>query len=185
MADTKKIAKLVNTLDKFRKICVFVVMGAVYSIVFTIFGISIDSFIGAAIISWILNFVAVSIAVIYYQKKILGSDVSSDELLDDLRNKVDAIIDDMEEDEGPALKSSGEQVTPQTLKFTVLAVPETPVGKFMDHDIFEWIDIVDTAGTKYRCFFTGTMNLSSGKTFTIPAKSFVLPPGIIYQVEGL
>jgi hypothetical protein len=65
------------------------------------------------------------------------------------------------------------------LMMKVIDIPENPIGKYMDTDIFEWMDIQDPEGVTQRFEFTGTVNLEKGET--PPQGTLTFPPGIIYE----
>ena len=189
MIDSKKIAKLVNSISTGRKIVSVVVMAIVFPVVLLNFGVSVDSFISAAIMSFVINFIAGIVLAVSLKNRILGKDVSDDELLDSLTAKREEIVDAMSEiddQNSGEIKSDYEATPPQqvSLKFRVNSVSENVIGKFKDSDIFAWVDLEDEYGNIHRSVFAGTIDVNNPAS-TVPKHSFIVMPGIIYQVEGL
>lgn len=73
---------------------------------------------------------------------------------------------------------------PAEVTLTILGNSGEPIAKYLDADIWEWIDFAAADGTKYRGTYEGTMNFRYGGG-EIPANCMLLPPGIIYKLEPL
>lgn len=95
---------------------------------------------------------------------------------------------DMEELTEDALNASKEQEpqpepTVEKVHFKVVNTPDKAYARYMDADIFEWIDVEDDKGVVHRCTFTGTLDMKKGPPEYIPPGHLLLWPGILYQVD--
>lgn len=58
------------------------------------------------------------------------------------------------------------------------------IGRYLDADIFDWLILLGQDGVKYKFTFEGTMNPQIDDTRRIPNDCFMLPPGILYKLQG-
>jgi len=68
--------------------------------------------------------------------------------------------------------------------FEIVNKPE-PYARFMDADIYPWIEIKGRNGIVLRATHLGTMDIARGSTHVLPEGAFMIPPGIVYQVEPI
>lgn len=68
----------------------------------------------------------------------------------------------------------------KTVMMHVENLPETPLGRYMDVDFYEWIDFRDEAGQIQRFKFNGTVDMTS---LTHMPGAYIVPPGIIYKKD--
>lgn len=71
------------------------------------------------------------------------------------------------------------------LLFTIEDQPSQPIGKFLDVEFYEWLDLKDESGTVRRVNFFGTIDVA--REFTLSPRCVLLPPGLLYefaQVDG-
>lgn len=70
-----------------------------------------------------------------------------------------------------------------TMNFTVVASSD-PIGRFMDNDLYDWIDVTVEGNDKdvLRLNYVGTVDVSRPFASLWPAGTIVLPPGVCYQV---
>lgn len=69
------------------------------------------------------------------------------------------------------------------LELTITKVPDTPIGKYLDADIYEWIEFVDEKGITFIAFFEDTVNPKQMGTFAIPDDCILLPPGLLFKFK--
>jgi hypothetical protein len=68
------------------------------------------------------------------------------------------------------------------ITFTIEDQPDNPIGKYMDIDFYEWLDLKGSDGIVKRYKFFGTVDIS--RDFTLRTDCILIPPGILYQVEA-
>ena len=71
----------------------------------------------------------------------------------------------------------------KTVVMHVENLPESPIGKFMDTDFYEWIDFRDEDGQIQRFKFDGTINMDSFQNTPVIHGVYIVPPGIIYKKD--
>jgi uncharacterized membrane protein len=101
-------------------------------------------------------------------------------------SNTDQLLADANEFHAESNEASGEDsgIVVNEVTLTIVEVPKTPFGKFMDADIFEWIDVKDKNDETLRLKFFGTMDITNGITQSLPEGCVLLPPGILYQDES-
>jgi hypothetical protein len=65
----------------------------------------------------------------------------------------------------------------------ILRTAEGVLGRYMDEDFFEWIEIADENNVPVKLSFIGTMDLSKGLTRPVPAGCLLIEPGVLYGTE--
>jgi hypothetical protein len=70
----------------------------------------------------------------------------------------------------------------EMLMMKIINVPDKPIGKFMDADIYEWLDLEDSNGVTRHFEFVGTVNMENGEV--APQGMLTLPPGLIYEPKS-
>lgn len=71
----------------------------------------------------------------------------------------------------------------KTVIMHVENLPETPLGKYMDTDFYEWIDFRDETGKIQRFSFDGTIDMNSSESMPPIHGVYIVPPGIIYKKD--
>ena len=101
------------------------------------------------------------------------------------RGKTEEMIEDAEQaliETAPKEKSAAP--TTQQVSVKIVNTPDKIHGRYMDAEFYEWIEIEKPDGGTVRCTFSGTLDMSKGTPSYIPPKNFLIPPGILYQVDG-
>lgn len=98
------------------------------------------------------------------------------------RGRFDLAVDDARTALGEAGVIQDDDTVSQVVNIKVIAHSMTPIAKFMDGDIFEWIDVVGNDGVTHRMLFEGTMDMRFGLD-SIPDGCVMLPPGILYKLK--
>mgnify|MGYP001393129737 CR=1 FL=1 len=70
----------------------------------------------------------------------------------------------------------------QVHEFRVTKKARKPLGRYMDHDFYEWIEIA-RGEARERLYFDGTIDLKKATVKDIPGDCLILPPGIIYRAQ--
>lgn len=171
----KEINPRMITIIKYqhRALIVNAIIATVFSIYIcnelfeSIFASFFTSLIVAAICNKALGF----LSLWFLRKVMYGSNVK--EMISDANDVIEII------------QTSNEQSPkqPNRINFTIVNTPEAPIGSYMDSQFFEWLDVQGADGVVRHCSFVGTMDISRGLSREIPDGCFLLPPGIIYQVE--
>jgi len=120
-------------------------------------------FLVGVFLMWLFMKILNIIAMMYIQMKVYEGD--TDALLKDASDALDAITNPQD------------QVIPRVVK--IISKPTAPIGKFMDADIYEWMEVQDPSGSIQRFEFSGTVNLEKGET--PPPGTLTFIPGIIYE----
>lgn len=68
----------------------------------------------------------------------------------------------------------------KTVMMHVENLPESPLGRYMDVDFYEWIDFRDEHGQIQRFKFNGTVDMNA---LTHMPGVYIVPPGIIYKKD--
>jgi len=69
------------------------------------------------------------------------------------------------------------------VEFTIEELPEKPVGKYYDADIYEWIKVRSPDGKLVTAYFEDTINPKQMDTYPIPDGHMLIPPGILFKLE--
>ncbi len=69
------------------------------------------------------------------------------------------------------------------IQLTILNKPEKPIAKYMDADIYEWLDFETEAGTSEKFVYFGTVNLD--RETIVPDGCVLIHPGILYRHHSL
>lgn len=153
------------------------IANAIIAVTFSIFVIAplfdyVTAFFIALLTAWVLIRVLNAITLLSLQFLFYG-----------------AKFQELAHDAAEAAKFFNEQAadtgsTVNRLALKIVATPEKPMGRFMDAEFYEWIDVegVGREGEIHRFSFNGTMDLSRGIVCPIPDNCILFPPGILYQV---
>lgn len=88
-----------------------------------------------------------------------------------------------EESEEMRISEEAPDVPREELALTVVAKAESPIGRYYDEDIWEWVEFVDQQGRKLIGRFEDTISPKQMDTFVIPDEHALFPPGILYKLE--
>ena len=172
---SQKMYKLLDAFDKAKKFSAIVSMSLVCAVVILNGYFTFEAFVIALFFTWFLHWILNLVLMAYFKNKIFGKDATPEELLE----SIDEFSKELE------MLDAVEEVEEQKrVTLTVENMPEKPIGKFKDSDIFAWVDLEDEYGNVHRSVFAGTIDVSNPAS-TVPKHSFIVMPGIIYQVEGL
>ena len=126
--------------------------------------------VAAALLIRLFNF----ISLVFLQVWFYGANVDS------LVNDADHAVHVMNNTRPPPIESAPNV---EQLEFRVIKKARKPLGRFMDHDFYEWIEIVRD-GAPLRLYFEGTLDMKKATVKDIPPDCLVLPPGIIYKAKA-
>ena len=70
----------------------------------------------------------------------------------------------------------------ELIELTIIKKPEKPIARFLDEDIFEWLEF-SANGKHFTGYFEGTLNMKSGMTFSIPDNCILIDPGVLYKIQ--
>jgi hypothetical protein len=70
---------------------------------------------------------------------------------------------------------------PMLINLEIAGHPDEPVGRYMDHEFYEWLDFKSKDGT-VRAHFFGTVDLK--REVFIPPGCVLLSPGLLYEIES-
>jgi hypothetical protein len=76
-----------------------------------------------------------------------------------------------------------QNTTTDAIMIKILRTSESVLARYMDHDIFDWIEIADVNDNPVRLSFIGTMDLSKGLQRPVPSGCMLIEPGILYGTE--
>jgi hypothetical protein len=128
----------------------------------------IESFLVGMLITFISSRVFSTLAFKYVSSKIYNNDI-------DTFNKDMTIIINGEK----LTEIKTDEDTRERVSLTILDKPETPIAKYMDFDIFEWLDIQSENNKPERFVYFGTCDAKQIKE--IPDGCVVVGPGVIYR----
>lgn len=135
--------------------------------------LAIESFFWVFIVSvffmWLFMKLLNTVTLMFIQMKVYQGDTEA--LVEDAQAAVNAI------------NNPPPQSEVRLLMMKIVDIPEKPIGRYMDADIYEWIMVQDPEGKIQRFEFTGTVNLERGET--PPPGTLTFPPGIIYEAKTL
>lgn len=132
--------------------------------------LAIESFFLGLIVGvflmWLFMKLLNSVTLMFIQMKVYQGDTEA--LVEDAQAAVNAINN-----------PPPPQPEVRQLMMKIVDIPEKPIGRYMDADIYEWMMIQDPEGKTQRFEFTGTVNLERGEI--PPPGTLTFPPGIIYE----
>ena len=73
-----------------------------------------------------------------------------------------------------------EKPSVKKLEWTVISTAEKPLGKYMDADFFEWIELQDENSLSIRFEFDGTADMKIGAA-NLRSDQILIEPGILYK----
>ena len=167
----KHISKRLNRVLELQRKAFFlnIILSAVLTFALTS-ALAIENFLWAFIagifLMWLFMKLLNTITLVFIQMKVYQGDTKA--LVEDTAAVVNAI-----NNRAPSQPDARQFI------MKVIHIPEKPIGKYMDADIYEWMDIQDSEGVTQRFEFTGIVNLEKGET--PPEGTLTLPPGIIYE----
>jgi hypothetical protein len=128
----------------------------------------IESFLVGMLITFISSRIFSALAFKYVATKVYNNDI-------DTFNKDMSIIVNGEN----SIDVKADEDTREKVTLTILDKPETPIAKYMDFDIFEWLDIQSENNKPERFIYFGTCDAKQIKE--IPDGCVVVGPGVIYR----
>lgn len=176
--DEERIKTVANLYLKTLFIAMIIAIFGAYLIITTFFADS--SFLVGVIVSYIFCVIAgkigESIFKSYVRKKVYHDDINS---FNADMNHVTSHIN--VEQKMPEEKQATQ--APTAMELNILNKPEKPLAKYMDSDIYEWLDFEAEDGRAERFIYFGTLDLTKGGS--IPVGCVLIQPGILYRHQSL
>ena len=170
-----RLAKIVKWQSWLTVINAFVVSAAAISISNEMLGWSFGGFCLGLALAWVGMKVMNAITLFLLQVKYYGfSEKGAAELAADAE-------DAMRGEDTTAAVEPEDTVNQVMLK--IVNTPEKILGRFMDAEFYEWIDVAGEDKIVHRFSFTGTIDMSRGVPQKLEDGCILLPPGILYQVD--
>jgi hypothetical protein len=133
-------------------------------------GWSVGGFFLGLLLAWLTMKFLNGLTLLILQIKFYGfSHQGAEELLNDSEDAVKAIH---------AVVPDVNQVM-----LKIINTPDKPLGRFMDAEFYEWVDVAGQDSIVHRFLFSGTVDMSKGLPQKIADGCILLPPGILYQVD--
>lgn len=90
---------------------------------------------------------------------------------------------DLMEEESREMKFEGAEPEVQEMDdidLTVAKLPEKPIAKYLDVDIWEWVEFTNDAGQKILGTYETTVDMT--KQYVIDDDCVAFPPGVVYRL---
>lgn len=69
------------------------------------------------------------------------------------------------------------------MEFVIEVVPEAPIGRYYDTDIYEWLKLRSPSGQLVTAYFEDTIDPKQLSTYAIPDGHMLIPPGILFKLD--
>lgn len=184
---TPEIAKLLS----YQKNAILVnsIVSVVVSVVTAavVFNDTLVAIIGAAVFTWAANTFLNNTTAFIFQWMIYRGDIDAlerdlQEAQEELQLQLDGPAD-TQISKLPAEQEVVEDTDNHAFLLNILNQPDHPIARYMDEDIYEWIEIETSSGPPQRFIFEGTRPYQEGEPVEVPDNCILIPPGVLYKLD--
>lgn len=122
--------------------------------------------------SWIISF-ALTYVLAKWLSKILFAIIS----VAVYKGDMDGITKELLSDINPPNEDENENI----VSVQIVNIPDAPIGRYLDGDIYEWLDISGAGFENKRVYFAGTVDPKNTNANDIPDDCMLFPPGVLYS----
>jgi hypothetical protein len=184
---TPEIAKLLSYQKNAILVNSIVSVVASVAIAAVVFNDTVVAIIGAAVLTWAANVFLNNTTAFIFQWMIYRGDIDAlerdlQEAQEELQSQLDGTAD-TQIAKLPIEQADEEDTANHTFMLNILDQPATPIARYMDEDIYEWIEIETSSGPPQRFIFEGTRPYQEGEPIEVPDNCILIPPGILYRLD--